>query len=47
MSDPKPGLAARHPDLCPVCQHDINPGDRIVFRRGRPIHVACHGGQDE
>ena len=45
--DPQPGLEAAHADVCVVCHNNIERGDRIVFRRGRALHVTCHGGQDE
>lgn len=45
---PEPGIPARWPDTCLVCHEDIQQGiSRVVYRRGRPLHVECHGGQDE
>ena len=44
IRDPLPGLEARYPDLCPVCHDDIEPGQRIFYRRGRPVHCSCQGG---
>lgn len=46
-AEPPPGIAARYPGTCPICKDDINPGDRIVKRRGEAVHCACFGGQDE
>lgn len=45
--DPEPGMEARHHDVCVRCHKDIVPGSRIVFRRGRRIHVACASGADD
>ncbi len=45
---PLPGLAARWTAICPRCEEVVRVGDRIVFRRGEYVHVACAGGgQDE
>lgn len=44
---PEPGIPARWPDTCPRCSDPINPADRIVFSRGRPIHVRCANGGDD
>lgn len=44
---PQPGIPARYPDYCGRCSEAIGVGDRIVFHRGRPIHVGCASGQDE
>lgn len=46
-TDPQPGILARHHDDCPRCEAPINPGDRIIFTRGRPTHVTCANGSDD
>lgn len=46
-ADPKPGLAAKHPSYCGRCDVLIAPGERIVFARGRAVHVACASGQED
>lgn len=45
--NPEPGLAARYATECPRCDRGIAVGDRIVYNRGRPVHVACASGQDD
>lgn len=45
--EPQPGIAARWPDICPRCPEPIKVNDRIVFSRGRAIHVGCAAGGDE
>lgn len=45
--EPQPGVKARRPDICNRCPEPINPGDRIAFRRGHPIHVTCQSGADD
>lgn len=47
MSGRESGLRAKHPDVCQRCPEDIKKGDRIVFLRGRPIHVRCASGGDD
>lgn len=44
---PLPGVAARYATECPRCSGAIRVGDRIVFSRGRPVHVGCASGQDD
>lgn len=44
---PLPGIAARFPSDCPRCPDPINVDDRIVFVRGRAIHVGCASGVDD
>lgn len=44
---PLPGIAARHPSYCGRCDVLIVPGERIVFARGRAVHVGCASGQEE
>lgn len=43
----EPGIAARFDGQCPRCPAPIRIGDRIVYLRGRPIHVGCASGGDE
>lgn len=45
--DTAPGMAAQYPDTCDRCPNSIAVGDRIVFQRGRPIHVGCASGADD
>ena len=45
--DPEPGVEARYPDFCNRCPDPIVPGDRVVFHRGRRIHVRCASGADD
>ena len=45
--DPEPGMEARYPDICSRCPDPIVPGDRVVFHRGRRIHVRCASGADD
>lgn len=48
MHPPPPGIAARWPGACPVCDGPIAVGDRIAYRKGAPVHCACvNGGDDE
>lgn len=44
---PEPGIEARYSDLCSRCPDPIVPGDRVVFQRGRRIHVHCASGADD
>lgn len=44
---PQPGVAARFPSLCRRCKGDVAVGDRVVFSRGRAIHVECASGADD
>lgn len=47
-TDPQPGLKAQWSSECPRCGEFIARGvDRIVFSKGRPIHVACANGWNE
>lgn len=46
-TDPLPGTPAQFPFTCPVCGNDGDPGARVFYRRRRPVHVECQGGQDE
>ncbi len=39
---PFPGVAAKYPPDCPLCPNGIEVGARVVFRRGAPVHAACH-----
>lgn len=43
----QPGLAAQYSDICSRCDNVIVLGERIVFTRGRAIHVHCASGQDD
>jgi hypothetical protein len=45
--DPQPGIAAQWPSHCPRCDEPIHRNDRVVFVRGRAIHVACANGADD
>ncbi|HEX6684986.1 MAG TPA: hypothetical protein VF062_19510 [Candidatus Limnocylindrales bacterium] len=42
-----PGLSAKFDEDCPRCPDPIRKGDRIVFVRGRRVHVRCYGAGDE
>lgn len=44
---PQPGIAARRSSYCGRCDVLIVPGDRIVFARGRAVHVRCATGQED
>lgn len=46
--EPQPGFTARWNDECPRCDQPIVGGkSRIVYVKGRPVHVACFAGQDD
>ncbi len=45
--DPQPGIPAKYASECQRCGLGVRPGDRIVFRRGHPIHVGCASGGDD
>lgn len=46
-TDPQPGIAARWPGVCPVCDDGIAVGDRISYRKGEPVHCRCVNGADD
>lgn len=46
-AQPLPGIEARYSDVCTTCKGDIEPGDRVFYRRGRPVHVGCQSGADD
>lgn len=46
-SKPDAGVAARYWSVCPRCGEDVQVGARIVFSRGRAIHVECASGADD
>lgn len=46
-ADPLPGIAAKWPSDCARCPNQIDVDDRIVFSRGRPIHVGCASGSED
>lgn len=45
--EPQPGMAAQFPSWCDRCDTAIEREARIVFRKGRPIHVTCASGGDD
>lgn len=47
VRDVQPGLEAKYEEDCPRCPDPILKGDRIVFTRGRRIHVRCASGTND
>ena len=44
-TEPQPGVAAKYDDRCQRCDEPIVARvTRVVFTRGRPIHVECANG---
>lgn len=47
-TEPQPGLLAQFSTECYRCgELIVRNQDRIVFNRGRALHVACHSGADD
>ena len=47
-TDPQPGLLASYTTECYRCgELIVRNTDRIIFNRGRALHVGCASGQDD